>query len=106
MPSVQDLQGRRGAVHYCQRRDANFMKFPSWLTVVEGNLADDSKEVTVLLAEPIGEDWTGEGMSSRSFGEALNAIPRHKKITIDINSLGGRVDDGMAMHNMIVARGN
>lgn len=82
------------------------MKLPDWLKLLKGDMdTDDDGDVCMLLHEPIGNDGFG-GISSKQFGEALNSIPRRKKVTLDINSLGGRIDDGIAMCNMLVARGN
>ncbi len=84
------------------------MKLPDWLKLIRGDMEkDDSEEVTMLLHEPIGYDsWTGEGISSKQFGMALNAIPRSKNVALEINCLGGQVSDGLAMANMVQARGN
>ncbi len=81
------------------------MKFPDWLKV-SGDLNEGSGDVTMLLHAPIGQTQAGDGISSREFGACLNAIPSGKNITLDINTLGGKVDDGIAMHNMLLARGN
>jgi ATP-dependent Clp endopeptidase proteolytic subunit ClpP len=78
---------------------------PEWLKVLNGDLdKDDEGEVCLLLSEPIGEEgWTG--MSSKRFGEVLNSIPSKKKVTLQINTRGGQVDEGLAMYNMIRSRG-
>jgi len=86
--------------------------FPNWLKLVKGSIEqDDDEAVDILLAEPIGETfdketWQKSGVSSKAFGDSLNQISRKKPINLLINTLGGRVDEGTAMHNMILARGN
>jgi len=86
--------------------------FPNWLKLLKGSIEqDDDEAVDVLLAEPIGETfdketWQKSGVSSKAFGDSLNQIPRKKPVNLLINTLGGRVDEGVAMHNMILARGN
>ena len=79
---------------------------PEWFKLLKGDMNDDDGEVVMMLHQPVGYNpATGEGMSSRVFGQVLNSIPKNKKVTLDINSLGGKVDDGIAMHNMVLARG-
>lgn len=82
------------------------MKFPDFLKLVKGEVEkDDGEEVTMLLHEPVGfNGW--DGMSAKRFGETLNAIPKSKKVTLSINCLGGDVNEGIAMHNMLLARGS
>src|SRR4051812_36992622 len=82
------------------------IELPPWLKVVTGKLEEDELEpVSVLLSEPIGFDgW--EGMSARRFGEVLGAIPRGKPVDLQINTMGGLVPEGIAMCNMVEARGN
>lgn len=82
--------------------------FPDWLRLIKGNIeADDEEPVDILLAEPIGFDpATYRGMSSKEFGYALNSISKKKPVRLLINSLGGSHDEGVAIHNMTLARGN
>lgn len=83
------------------------MNLPNWLSLVKGSLDETPGEVTMLLHEPIGFNKAdGSGISSRMFGESLAGIHPSKNVTIDINTLGGKVDDGLAMANMVSARGN
>ncbi len=80
---------------------------PEWLKLVKGDLEDGDEDVEMTLAEPVGFDpMTYTGMSSRVFGQALTAIPKKKKVILNINTLGGDVTEGTAMHNMLLARGN
>jgi ATP-dependent Clp endopeptidase proteolytic subunit ClpP len=84
------------------------IELPEFLRLIKGDIdGDDDGDVTMLLSEPVGFDpYTYTGMSASRFGATLGAISRRKRVTLDINTLGGRVDDGMAMANMITARGN
>jgi len=82
-------------------------KIPDWLKLVNGTLDGSESEVTLLLCEPVGfnsETWNG--MTSKSFGEVLAYIPKEKTVNLQINTLGGLVHEGVAIYNMIVARGN
>ena len=83
------------------------MTLPNWLSLVKGSLDETPGEVTMLLHEPIGYNKASDsGISSRMFGESLAGIHKNKTINLDINTLGGKVDDGLAMANMVSARGN
>jgi ATP-dependent Clp endopeptidase proteolytic subunit ClpP len=83
-------------------------KLPEFLRLISGDMnADNTEPVDLLLAEPVGFDpETYTGMSSRRFAEGLGSIPKTKPVNLLINTLGGRIDEGVAMHNMILARGN
>ena len=79
---------------------------PEWLKVVRGDFEDGDEEVEMTLAEPVGFDpETYNGMSSRVFGQVLASIPKTKSVMLNINTLGGDVSEGVAMHNMLLARG-
>jgi ATP-dependent protease ClpP protease subunit len=83
------------------------MELPEWLKLIKGSLDDGDEEVDLLMCEPVGYDpETYTGMSSRRFGEILAYVPKKKKINLQLNTLGGFVNEGVAMHNLIVARGN
>lgn len=85
------------------------MTLPPWMQVVRGNWDNDEDDepVDFLLAEPIGFDQNSfTGMSSDYFGRVLNSIKKSKVVNLLINTGGGRVDDGVAMYNMVRARGN
>ncbi len=77
---------------------------PQWLKLISGNIDDaDPGDIIMLLNQPIGGL---EGVTSDAFGEVFNAIPKTKNMRLDINCLGGAIDDGIAIHNMIKAHGN
>ncbi len=81
---------------------------PEFLRLVSGDLnSDDEESVDLLISEPIGFDpKTYSGISARSFGMTLSSIHKAKPVNLLINSLGGQIAEGMAMCNMIKARGN
>ncbi len=83
------------------------MSLPDWLKLIKGDMdKDDDGEVTMMLHAPVGMTDAGDGVTSRMFGTALNMVPKNKKVTLEINTMGGKVDDGIAMYNMLRARGN
>lgn len=63
-----------------------------------------SEFAEISLYDEIGEDWFGEGDSAKSFKEALNGIPKGRKILVRINSPGGNVYDGIAMYKLLRER--
>lgn len=66
--------------------------------------ATASAPVEIQIYDYIGESWDGTGVFDRMFSEALNNIPADKDIVIRINSQGGSVKDGLAIHNLVKAR--
>lgn len=69
----------------------------------KANAAADEVEVTIY--DQIGKDWwTGDGIESKRFVEALNKVPRTTNITLRVNSPGGNVHDGMVIYNRLAER--
>lgn len=65
--------------------------------------ADDSQDAnSISILEPIGYDpWTGGGVTARRINGALRSIGAKKQITVNINSPGGDVFEGLAIYNML-----
>lgn len=62
-------------------------------------------EHTILIHDRIGTDWwTGDGIASKDFGVEFAKIPAGRKIKLRINSNGGSVHDGLAIHNIVAER--
>lgn len=57
-------------------------------------------ELEILLYDDIGEGWFG-GISAKSVVEDIQANADKSKIRVRINSPGGDVFDGMAIHNAL-----
>ena len=73
-----------------------------WFSIQAGQTAKTHK---VLIHDQIGKDWwTGDGVASKEFSDEWGKIPRGDKVDVHINSPGGSVWDGYAIHNMIAAR--
>ncbi|MBN0106041.1 Clp protease ClpP, partial [Pseudomonas aeruginosa] len=52
--------------------------------------------------EPIGYDWwTGEGVTAKRIAGALRAIGGDVDVTVNINSPGGDVFEGLAIYNLL-----
>lgn len=64
-------------------------------------LAADPADATISIYDVIGQDWwTGEGVTAKRVGGALRSIGK-KPVTIDINSPGGDMFEGLAIYNML-----
>jgi len=63
----------------------------------------DTNTAELMLYEFIGYDWwTEEGMTAKRFAEELQQLGDIDSLTVRINSPGGDVFDGFAMHNQLV----
>lgn len=62
-------------------------------------------EHTILIHDQIGKDWwTDDGIASKEFALEFGKIPAGRKIKLRINSNGGSVHDGLAIHNIVAER--
>ena len=65
--------------------------------------AEADTGATISIYEAIGEDfWNGGGMTSKRIAGALRAIGS-KDVEVNINSYGGDVFEGIAIHNLLAA---
>lgn len=71
---------------------------PSWLNIYAG--AKNSDETVVEIYGDIGESWWEESISARDFSRLLKDI-KTGTILLKVNSLGGSVFDGTAIHNQL-----
>lgn len=62
-------------------------------------LANNRAEI--LIHEPIGENWYGDGLTSKRFVDDLKALGPVTDILVRINSPGGAVFDGIAIYNAL-----
>ena len=67
--------------------------------------AKGGKRAEVLIHEPIGENWVGNGLTSKRFSADLAALGEVDEILVRINSPGGAVFDGIAIYNTLKAHG-
>lgn len=58
-------------------------------------------EAEILIHEAIGQNWFGDGMTSKKFREQLKDLGDVDVITVRINSPGGAVNDGIAIYNAL-----
>lgn len=65
-------------------------------------LVDKPRAAHISIDGEIGEDWWDEsGMSSHAFMSAVKALGEIQEITLDINSPGGSVSDGITIANYL-----
>lgn len=62
--------------------------------------ADKDEENTISVLDVIGQDWYGEGVTSKRISAALRAIGK-KDVTVVINSPGGDYFEGLSIYNML-----
>lgn len=62
--------------------------------------AQGIKAAEVLIYGDIGESWSGETVAAKDFVREIAALDA-AQITVRINSFGGSVADGIAIHNSI-----
>lgn len=57
---------------------------------------------TISIFDVIGQDyWTGEGVTAKRISGALRAIGEDKPVTVNINSPGGDMFEGLAIYNIL-----
>lgn len=78
--------------------DAPSAALDEWTERVHAAATPD--DTVINIYEPIGEDWFGDGFSTNKLNGILRNIgPRD--ITVNINSPGGNVFDGLAMYDQL-----
>ena len=59
----------------------------------------------ILIYEQIGADWwSNDGITAKAFAADLKLIPSNQEITVRINSPGGNIHDGLAIHSQLSQR--
>lgn len=66
-----------------------------------GGKAQPEKSVEILLYEPIGKDFFGDGIGAKDFAEDLKSFGDVKHITLRVNSPGGSIFEGLAIYNAL-----
>ncbi len=71
-----------------------------WFNIIQDKATP--KVATVQMLEQIGEDWwTGTGVIAKDFMEEVRALGELTDVTLEINSPGGSVHDGVSIANFI-----
>lgn len=100
--SIRELPQAR-----CPQRPQNFQwDAPSdvlarWAETPRAASSDD--ETTITIYDVIGEDWwTGGGFTAKRAAAALRSIGA-RDVTVNLNSPGGDMFEGIAIYNMLAA---
>ena len=70
-----------------------------WNPAVQ-SAAETTDENTISVLDVIGQDWFGEGVTSKRVAGALRAVGKND-VTVNINSPGGDYFEGLAIYNML-----
>lgn len=65
-------------------------------------MAADAGDDVISILDPIGEDYYGNGVTSKRISAALRTIGA-KPVTVQINSPGGNFFEGLAIYNILRA---
>ncbi len=66
------------------------------------NKSSIADQYELLVYGDIGESWSGESVSAKNVAAQIQGLdPKTKQITIRVNSFGGSVADGIAIHNAL-----
>lgn len=69
-----------------------------WNPSIQAAAAD---EYSISVFDPIGYDpWTGDGVTAKRIGAALRGM-NGKDVTVNINSPGGDMFEGLAIYNLL-----
>ncbi|MBS1188915.1 MAG: peptidase [Rhodocyclaceae bacterium] len=71
-----------------------------WYSIRTRAAAQGVKSAEILIFGDIGESWYGDSILAKDFVQEIAAIDA-EQITVRINSYGGSVSDGIAIHNAI-----
>jgi ATP-dependent Clp protease protease subunit len=70
-----------------------------WNPSVQAAAENDN---TISVLDVIGEDWwTGEGVTAKRISAALRKIGADKPVTVNVNSPGGDLFEGLAIYNIL-----
>lgn len=75
--------------------------FDRWNASVQAATAEDDADRTISIYDVIGTDyWTGDGVTAKRVAGALRAMGKGP-VTVNINSPGGDVFEGLAIYNLL-----
>ena len=64
--------------------------------------AATESDSTISILDSIGYDpWTGDGVTAKRIAGALRSIGAEKDVTVNINSPGGDMFEGLAIYNLL-----
>ena len=97
MPQAISIEARSGI-----QWDVPLQALERWSPSLKAVAQDEKTENSISILDPIGKDfWTGEGVTAKRIAGALRAIGSDKDVTVNINSPGGDLFEGMAIYNIL-----
>lgn len=75
---------------------------PNALDKWDGSIKAASADNTISILDVIGEDYWGEGVTTKRIAAALRAIGNND-VVVNINSPGGNMFEGLAIYNQLRA---
>ena len=82
------------------RFDISPKALQQWNPGVRAAAADENNDIGIF--DVIGEDfWTGEGVTSKRVAAALRNIGPENDVTVNINSPGGDLFEGLAIYSLL-----
>lgn len=70
----------------------------NWNPAIKAADSDNS----ISIFDVIGQDyWTGEGVTAKRIAGALRSIGEDKPVTVNVNSPGGDMFEGLAIYNLL-----
>lgn len=77
----------------------------NWFKITNAASTDAPAEIRIY--DRIGKDyWSESGVEAKAFAENLQTIPLSQPINMRVNSPGGNVFEGLAIYNVLKARGS
>lgn len=71
------------------------------------NLIETDSDITIEVRGEIGGSWWNEGVTYAKVAAQLKgAVNSKKKVTVKINSLGGDVDEALAIYELLLSMGD
>jgi ATP-dependent Clp protease, protease subunit len=75
--------------------------FNRWNSELRAAVAENEEDRTISIYDVIGVDyWTGEGVTAKRIAGALRTLGKGE-VTVNINSPGGDVFEGLAIYNLL-----
>lgn len=92
LPEIK-ADARLGSAQFDLRQDALERWAPEVRAAQEG-------EHSISMYGPIGENWSGDGITAKRIGAALRNIGDNP-VTVNVNSPGGDFFEGVAIYNLL-----
>lgn len=99
--SLSKLLAMRSSMPKSLSMDLSPVALNAWNPSLKAE-ADSEAENTISILDVIGYDWwTGTGVTASRIGAALRTIGANNPVTVYINSPGGDLFEGLAIHNQL-----